>query len=172
MLSLTGNLKVNVSRKVMEGNFLFIPHHWYVSVHATSWNYMSEYVDITSDTTVSSEGLTSTTVSRTSLLWWRVLCPVGEDWKHVVNLSWIKHLDLGFNSIEAWRLDKVKLTNTVARRWAVWPRDILLMTSRPDPENLFESGRFTILHSALYVGQSLYRDRQPTCASTQEQKLE
>ena len=45
-------------------------------------------------------------------------------------------------------------------------------TSRPDLENLFESWTFTILHSASYVGQPLYRDRQPTCASTQEQKLE
>ena len=33
---------------------------------------------LTSDVTVSSDGLTSTTVSRTSLLWYRVLCPVGQ----------------------------------------------------------------------------------------------
>lgn len=51
----------------------------YACVHATSRELLNIQVDITSDTTVSSEGLTSTTVSRTSLLWWRVLCPVGED---------------------------------------------------------------------------------------------
>lgn len=37
------------------------------------------HVDITSDTTASSDGLTRTTVSSTSLLWCRVLCPEGED---------------------------------------------------------------------------------------------
>lgn len=31
----------------------------------------------TSKATVSSDGLTNTTVSRTSLLWWRVRCPTG-----------------------------------------------------------------------------------------------
>lgn len=76
---------------------------------------------------MSCEGLTSTTVSRTSLLWWRVLCPIREDWKHNVSLSWIKSVSLRSNFIKAQRLNEVnKLTDTAARRWAVRPEDILL----------------------------------------------
>lgn len=76
---------------------------------------------------MSCEGLTSTTVSRTSLLWWRVLCPIGEEWKHDVSLSWIKDGSLRYNFIRARRLNEVnKLTDTAARHWAVWPEDILL----------------------------------------------
>lgn len=41
----------------------------------------------TSDTTVSCEGLTSTTVSRTSLLWWRVRCPGEEEEEEEEELS-------------------------------------------------------------------------------------
>lgn len=44
-------------------------------------NSNSEHAALTSDKTVPSEGLTSTTVSKTSLLWWRVLCPEREDGK-------------------------------------------------------------------------------------------
>lgn len=43
---------------------------------------MTASVRSTSETTASSEGLTRTTVSRTSLLWRSVLCPAGEHLEH------------------------------------------------------------------------------------------
>lgn len=51
----------------------------YFIEHINISDAASQNMKHTSDITESSEGLTSTTVSRTSLLWWSVLCPGGKE---------------------------------------------------------------------------------------------
>lgn len=120
----------------------------------------------TSETTVSSEGLTSTTVSRTSLLWWRVLCPVGgkKQQQHSVNVC---HEEAFNCKIQPHRGATVGWGKQVDLRLAVWPKD----TSPRPGKTLFESGRSSLYQTACVV-ITVWRTRQPTFVLMREQKLE